>query len=98
VGDLAGRYDVLWTHHALPEGISLTNTQLHNHIPGMSVRPLPAHRNVSNVRAGQEFCDGGAPSQASRVAQVLCQKAQFGLFAHEMRFEFVPRYYTSSAR
>jgi hypothetical protein len=29
---------------------------------------------------------------------ILCQKAQFGKFAHEKRLEFVPRYYTSSER
>jgi hypothetical protein len=63
--ELATDFDVLWTHHALPEGVSLTSTQTHNHIPGMSV---------------------------------LCHKAQFGAFAHERRFEFVPRYYTSSER
>lgn len=29
---------------------------------------------------------------------ILCQKAQFGRFAHENRLEYVPRYYTSSVR
>ena len=29
---------------------------------------------------------------------VLCQKGQFGRFAHDNRLEYVPRYYTSSAR
>ena len=29
---------------------------------------------------------------------ILCQKAQFGRFAHDNRLEYVPRYYTSSLR